>query len=193
MVIICAKKRIVLTQENTNFSDAAGRYALSLFEISNEENILDEVENNINFIDKAFSDSDDFRKFISNPTLKKIDRLNVINEIGNKNNFNQIFLNFLKILVQNNRIFFLKKIVSDFKKIASTFRGELNATVSMPTKMSENQISEIEKMLNDILKKKVNLNFKLDQSLISGAKLQIGSLMVDDTAKAKFNKILNNL
>ena len=63
----------------------------------------------------------------------------------------------------------------------------------MPTKMSENQISEIEKMLNDILKKKVNLNFKLDQSLISGAKLQIGSLMVDDTAKAKFNKILNNL
>jgi len=193
MVIICPKKRIVLTQENTNFSDAAGRYALSLFEISNEENILDEVENNINFIDKAFSDSDDFRKFISNPTLKKIDRLNVINEIGNKNNFNQIFLNFLKILVENNRIFFLKKIVSDFKKIASTFRGELNATVSMPTKMSENQISEIEKMLNDILKKKVNLNFKLDQSLISGAKLQIGSLMVDDTAKAKFNKILNNL
>lgn len=182
-----------MTQENTNFSDAAGRYALSLFEISNEENILDEVENNINFIDKAFSDSDDFRKFISNPTLKKIDRLNVINEIGNKNNFNQIFLNFLKILVENNRIFFLKKIVSDFKKIASTFRGELNATVSMPTKMSENQISEIEKMLNDILKKKVNLNFKLDQSLISGAKLQIGSLMVDDTAKAKFNKILNNL
>ena len=193
MVIISPKKRIVLTQENTNFSDAAGRYALSLFEISNEENILNEVENNINFIDKAFSDSDDFRKFISNPTLKKIDRLNVINEIGNKNNFNQIFLNFLKILVENNRIFFLKKIVSDFKKIASTFRGELNATVSMPTKMSENQISEIEKMLNDILKKKVNLNFKLDQSLISGAKLQIGSLMVDDTAKAKFNKILNNL
>lgn len=193
MVIISPKKRIVLTQENTNFSDAAGRYALSLFEISNEENILNEVENNINFIDKAFSDSDDFRKFISNPTLKKTDRLNVINEIGNKNNFNQIFLNFLKILVENNRIFFLKKIVSDFKKIASTFRGELNATVSMPTKMSENQISEIEKMLNDILKKKVNLNFKLDQSLISGAKLQIGSLMVDDTAKAKFNKILNNL
>ena len=42
-------------------------------------------------------------------------------------------------------------------------------------------------------KKQVNLNFKHDPSLISGAKLQIGSLMVEDTAKAKFNKILNNL
>ena len=48
-------------------------------------------------------------------------------------------------------------------------------------------------MLNDILKKQVNLNFKYDPSLISGAKLQIGSLMVEDTAKAKFNKILKNL
>ena len=41
--------------------------------------------------------------------------------------------------------------------------------------------------------KKVNLDFKHDLSLISGAKLQIGSLMIDDTVKSKFNKILNNL
>ena len=44
-----------------------------------------------------------------------------------------------------------------------------------------------------ILKKQVNLNFNYDPSLISGAKLQIGSLMLEDTAKAKFKKILNNL
>ena len=103
------------------------------------------------------------------------------------------FVNFLKILVEKNRFFFLEKIVKDFKNILSDFRGELNAIVSMPTKMSDAQIKEIESMLNNVLKKKVNLDFKFDPSLISGAKLQIGSLMVDDTAKAKFNKILNNL
>jgi F0F1-type ATP synthase delta subunit len=63
----------------------------------------------------------------------------------------------------------------------------------MPSKMSEIQIKEIESMLNKILKKQINLNFKRDPSLISGAKLQIGSLMIDDTVKSKFNKILNNL
>ena len=63
----------------------------------------------------------------------------------------------------------------------------------MPTKMSDAQIKEIESMLNNVLKKKVNLDFKFDPSLISGAKLQIGSLMVDDTAiKAKLNKIVKN-
>jgi len=193
MVIISPKKGIILTQNTRNFADAAGRYALSLFEISNEEKVLDQIEQNIKFIDLALNQSDDFKKFVTNPTLKKIDRANVIEELGKKKNFNNLFVNFLKILVEKNRFFFLEKIVKDFKNILSDFRGELNAIVSMPTKMSDAQIKEIESMLNNVLKKKVNLDFKFDPSLISGAKLQIGSLMVDDTAKTKFNKILNNL
>jgi len=188
-----AKKGIILTQNNQIFSDAAGRYALSLFEISNEEKALDQVENNVKFIEQAFLQSEDFKKFITNPTINKIDRLSVINELAKKNSFHNLFVNFLKVLVNKNRIFFLEKIVKKFKDVTSDYRGELNAVVSMPTKMSNSQIKEIENMLNETLKKKINLNFKFDPSLISGAKLQIGSLMVDDTAKSKFNKILNNL
>ena len=182
-----------MTQNTNNFSDAAGRYALSLFEISNEENILAEVEQNIKFIDQALNESEDFNKFVTNPTLSKNDRLIVVEELGKRNNFNIYFINFLKILIEKHRFFFLEKIIKYFNDILCDFRGELNATVSMPSKMSEIQIKEIESMLNKVLKKKVNLDFKHDLSLISGAKLQIGSLMIDDTVKSKFSKILNNL
>ena len=182
-----------MTQNTHHFSDAAGRYALSLFEISREENILEDVEKNIKFLNEALINSEDFRKFVTNPTLSKVDRLGVIEELGKKYNFNIFFINFLKILIDKHRIFFLEKIMKYFKDILCDFRNELNAVVTMPTKVSESQIKEIKTMLNDIFKKQVNLNFKHDPSLISGAKFQIGSLMVDDTAKAKFNKILNNL
>ena len=182
-----------MTQNTHHFSDAAGRYALSLFEISREENILEDIEKNIKFLNEALTNSEDFRKFVTNPTLSKVDRLGVIEELGKKYNFNIFFINFLKILIDKHRIFFLEKIMKYFKDILCDFRNELNAVVTMPTKVSESQIKEIKTMLNDIFKKQVNLNFKHDPSLISGAKFQIGSLMVDDTAKAKFNKILNNL
>tara|TARA_A100001035_G_scaffold277256_1_gene273725 strand:+ start:815 stop:1363 length:549 start_codon:yes stop_codon:yes gene_type:complete len=182
-----------LTQNTHHFSDAAGRYALSLFEISREENILVDIEENIKFLDAALVKSEDFKKFVTNPTLSKVDRLSVMEELGKKYKFNFFFINFLKILIEKHRIFFLEKIIKNFKDILCDFRNELNAVITMPNKISENQIKEIKNMLNDILKKQVNLNFKYDPSLISGAKLQIGSLMVEDTAKAKFNKILNNL
>jgi len=182
-----------LINNTHNFSDAAGRYALSLFEISKEKNILKEIELNIKFIDQALNKSEDFKKFVTNPTINKNNRLNVIEELGKKNNFNIFFINFLKILIEKHRFFFLEKIIKYFNDILCDFRGELNATVSMPSKMPEIEIKEIESMLNKVLKKKVNLDFKHDLSLISGAKLQIGSLMIDDTVKSKFNKILNNL
>ena len=182
-----------MTQNTHHFSDAAGRYALSLFEISREENALEDIEKNIKFLDEALIKSEDFKKFVKNPTLSKVDRLSVIVELGKKNNFNIFLINFLKILIEKQRIFFLEKIIKCFKDILCDFRDELNAVVTMPTNISDSQIREIETMLNNTLKKQVNLNFKHDPSLISGAKLQIGSLMVEDTAKAKFNKILNNL
>ena len=182
-----------MTQNTHHFSDAAGRYALSLFEISREENALEDIEKNIKFLDEALIKSEDFKKFVKNPTLSKVDRLSVIVELGKKNNFNIFLINFLKILIEKQRIFFLEKILKCFKDLLCDFRDEINAVVTMPTNISDSQIREIETMLNNILKKQVNLNFKHDPSLISGAKLQIGSLMVEDTAKAKFNKILNNL
>ena len=182
-----------MTQNTRNFSDAAGRYALSLFEISNENNILEEVELNVKFLDQVLRKSEDFKKFVTNPTLNKKDRIRVVEELGKRNKLNILFINFLKILIDKHRFFFLRKIIKYFNVILSDFRGQLSAIVSMPTKMSQTQIKEIESMLNKFLKKKVNLNFKHDPSLISGAKLQIGSLMVDDTAKSKFNKILNNI
>ena len=89
--------------------------------------------------------------------------------------------------------FFLKKVIKDFKNILSNFKGEINALVSMPTEISDSKIEDIKNMINKILKKKVNLKFIYDPELISGAKIQIGSLMIDDTVKTKFKKFLNKL
>ena len=47
-----------MTQNTHHFSDAAGRYALSLFEISREENALEDIEKNIKFLDEALIKSE---------------------------------------------------------------------------------------------------------------------------------------
>ncbi|MEK9717221.1 MAG: ATP synthase F1 subunit delta, partial [Pelagibacteraceae bacterium] len=133
-----------MTQSTQSFADAAGRYALSLFELSKDEKIVEEIDANVTLIQKAIQSSQDFKNFINNPTLKKDERINVINILGKNYSLNNYFVNFLKILVEKNRIFFLEKILKDFKLILSDFRGEINAIVSMPTKISDAQVKDIE-------------------------------------------------
>ena len=53
-----------MKQNTHHFSDAAGRYALSLFEISREENILEDIEKNIKFLDEALMKSEDLKNLL---------------------------------------------------------------------------------------------------------------------------------
>ena len=95
-----------MTQNTHIFSDAAGRYALSLFEVAKEEKVLDKIEENMNFLDEALKYSKDFKNFVINPTLKKIDRLMIVEALSQKIGFNKHLTNFLIILIEKNRIFF---------------------------------------------------------------------------------------
>ena len=53
--------------------------------------------------------------------------------------------------------------------------------------------ADIAKKLDDILKKKINISFSVDPSLLVGSILQIGSTMIDTSAKTRLNNFKSNL
>ena len=83
----------------------------------------------------------------------------------------------------------LLAIIGDAGEDISEFiNGNSNAEV-----ISENKKEEIRKELSLLYKKEIKLNFSIDESLISGSILKVGSKMIDNSAKNKFNRILNNI
>ena len=67
------------------------------------------------------------------------------------------------------------------------------ADLIIANEISENKKEEIRKELSLLYKKEIKLNFSIDESLISGSILKVGSKMIDNSAKNKFNRILNNI
>ena len=94
---------------NKSFStEAARRYALALYELAKENSVLENVEKDISEISKIYVDSEDFKKFINNPTQTQLSQLETINKISSQMNLSNITKNFLSILVSKRRIFFFK-------------------------------------------------------------------------------------
>lgn len=60
-----------MENQSNSFSDTTGRYAKSIFQFSQEKGILNEVENDFIKINDCFKNSQDFKKFVTNPTVKK--------------------------------------------------------------------------------------------------------------------------
>ena len=182
-----------MDNQSNSFSDATGRYAKSIFQLASEKNILNEVENNFSQLNLLMQDSVDFKKFVVNPTIQKQARLKIIESLATKLNFNKIFINFLKLINEKGRFFFLEKIIKDFFSILSISKGEVIADLIIANEITEDKKNEIKKELSQLYKKDIKLNFSIDESLISGSILKVGSKMIDNSAKSKFKRILNNI
>jgi F-type H+-transporting ATPase subunit delta len=182
-----------LESQSNSFSDATGRYAKSIFQIAVEKNILPEIEKNFFQVRTLLKNSIDFKKFVVNPTIQKQSRLSIIETISKKFNFNKYFINFLKLINEKGRFFFLEKIIRDFFSIVAESKGEVTADLIIANEISEIKKEEIKKELSLLYKKDIKLNFSVDESLISGSILKVGSKMIDNSAKSKFNRILNNI
>lgn len=182
-----------MDNQSNSFSDATGRYAKSIFQLASEKKILNEVENNFSQLNLLMQDSVDFKKFVVNPTIQKQARLKIIESLATKLNFNKIFINFLKLINEKGRFFFLEKIIKDFFSILSISKGEVIADLIIANEITEDKKNEIKKELSQLYKKDIKLNFSIDESLISGSILKVGSKMIDNSAKSKFNRILNNI
>ena len=180
--------------KDTGFSiTSAERYSLALFELSEENNLLSQIEDQSSSILNLIEQSEDFSNLIKDPTTSQEDLLKVINTISENNKFESLFKNFLSFLIQKRRFFFIERILKSFIEICSRKRGELKAELKSAKELSNEEIAKITEELTKNFSSKIKLNYKHDESLIGGLVVQVGSTMVDTSIKNKLQQIENRM
>ncbi len=180
--------------KNTGFSNtSAERYSLALYELSDEGNLLNQIESQSSSILTLINQSDDFNNLIKDPTISQNDLSKVINKIAENNKFETLLRNFLNFLIQKKRFFFIERILKSFIEICSRKRGELKAELKSAKKLSSDEIKKITDLLIKNFSSKIKLNYKHDESLIGGLIVQVGSTMVDTSIKNKLQQIENRM
>ncbi len=172
---------------------SADRYSLALYELSNESNLLTQIEEQCLSILALINISEDFKNLIKDPTTKQNDLLKIVTLISEKYKFETLFKNFLNFLIQKRRFFFLERILKSFLDICSKKRGELKAELKSAKELSNDELTKITEELTKNFSSKIKLNYKYDKSLIGGLVLQVGSTMVDTSIKNKLQKIENRM
>ncbi len=163
-------------------------YSQALFELTKEDDSLENVETQVSSILRLIRESSDFKDLIKDPTNKIEDQLKVINIISDKFKFNELFKRFLCFVISKRRFFYIEKILKDFLKICSNSRGEIQAELSAAINLEENEINNIKDELANNFSSNIKLNYKYDPSLIGGLIIKVGSTMIDTSIKNKLLK-----
>ena len=159
-----------------------------MYELANENSELETVENNVNELLTIYSTSKELKNFIKNPTQSQSTQLEILNRISKQMNLTKIIQNFLSVLVIKRRIFFIKKIFLNFLSLASKRRGELKATLVSSKKLTSEELESLNKDLSKTMGAPIVLDYEVDEKLIGGLKMQVGSLMIDTSIKNKLKK-----
>ena len=172
---------------------SAERYSLALYELSTENNVTSQIEEQSHSVLKLLEQSQDFSNLIKDPTTSQDDLLKVVNTISENYKFDQLLKNFLSFLVKKRRFFFVERILKSFIEICSEKRGELKAELRSAKELSNDEITQITEELTKNFSSKIKLNYKHDESLIGGLVVQVGSTMVDTSIKSKLQQIENRM
>ena len=180
--------------KDTGFSiSSAERYSLALFELSEEKNILNQIEEQSLSILNLINQSRDFFNLIKDPTISQNDLSKVVNKLAENNRFDDLFKNFLNFLIQKRRFFFVESILKSFIETCSRKRGELKAKLRSAKNLSNDEITKITDLLTKNFSSKIKLDYEHDESLIGGLVVQVGSAMVDTSIKSKLQQIENKM
>ncbi|MEK9917785.1 MAG: F0F1 ATP synthase subunit delta, partial [Pelagibacteraceae bacterium] len=67
-------------------------------------------------------------------------------------------------------------------------KGELKASLVSSKNLSQEELNSLNKEISQVVGTTVSFDYKVDESLIGGLQMQLGSLMVDTSIKNKLKK-----
>ena len=174
---------------NKSFStETSERYSRALFEVVKETGELEKIERDINSFQVILNDSEELKNFINDPTQSINVQKDLMNLLSEKLNFSKNLKNFFLLLIVKRRIFFVNKIINSFLKLCSKKRGEIKASLISSKKLSNSELENISKELSSSMGSTVKFDYKIDEDLIGGLKLQLGSFIIDTSIRNKLKK-----
>ncbi len=169
----------------------AGRYAQAVFDIINEEGGLDDLARQTDDLQNALDESSEFRDLIASPLYSRAQQGGVISEIAGKMGLSVTLTNTLKLMSQNRRLFVLPQLIGRLRELIADARGEVTADVTSAVALTDEQQKRLTQTLAEKSGKKVKLNTRVDEGLIGGMIVKLGSQMIDSSVRSKLASLQN--
>ncbi len=169
----------------------AQRYATAIFEIALENNNLDGLESSVNDLSAALDDSADLRALIGSPLVSRADQEKAIRAVAKKMKLAPVMQKSLGLMAQKRRLFVLPQLIRALRDQLAEQRGEVTAEVISAKALTKTQSDKLAAALKERVGKTVTINATVDESLIGGLVVKVGSKMIDSSIRSRLNSLQN--
>jgi F-type H+-transporting ATPase subunit delta len=129
---------------------------------------------------------------LGNPAVSNDDLAKLVSDLAGPQ-LNGQSRNFVQTLAENRRLPYLPEISALFDELKDEAEGVVDVTVTSAAPLDSGQREILASALQRRLKRQIRLHLQTDPSLIGGAVLRAGDLVIDGSVRSRLDRIAYEL
>jgi len=180
----------------SDFETAARPYAKALFELASSEGNLQAWGDSLQLAALVASDVD-MQAMFELPSMLASEQsdlfLSVMSGVKDAPEVSADLKNLIALLAENNRLAAIPAITILFETLKQEAEGKIEVQVKTARKLTTTQQDAMAKGLAKKLGKKVSITTEIDETLLAGAIIQAGDMVIDGSARGRLDKLTTML
>jgi F-type H+-transporting ATPase subunit delta len=184
-------ERVDVSEPASISAGIAERYATAVFELAQEAGDLKGLEADVDALSAALTESADLRALIGSPVYSREDQTNAVAALARAMGLSATVAGTLGLMAGRRRLFVLPQLVQSLRARIAEAKGEVTADVIAAAALTAAQSRALADTLSKSFGKAVKLNVAVDERLIGGLVVKVGSKMIDTSIRAKLASLQN--
>ena len=166
----------------------AATYAQALYDLAKDENLTEAILTQLQALQEGFSAEPDFLRLLSTPGLSKEERCGIV-DASFREKVHTYVLSFIKILVEKGYVRHFADCCKAYKTLYNADHGILPVLAVTAVALNDTQKQKLTAKLETITGKTVELENRVDASVLGGVRLDYDGKRVDGTVQNRLDTI----
>lgn len=133
--------------------------------------------------------SAELRTFLENPAIPAVQKVGILDKLNAKLGMQKELRNLIAVLIDNNRIGHVKEVAANWRRILQEQQGIRPAEIVTARELDKDERDALVAEVAKLAGAKIDASFKLDQSILGGTVVRIGSTVYDGSVRGRLDRL----
>ena len=153
----------------------------------------DALERDVDALGAMVRESAELREMLASPVLSRDEQGRAMAAVAEQGGLSETMTNTLRLMASKRRLFVVPAFVRVLEDMLAEQKGQVTAQIRTATQLSDDQRSRLAEALKGETGRDVKLDVEVDESLVGGMVVRLGSKMIDTSVRAKLAALQNTM
>jgi F-type H+-transporting ATPase subunit delta len=165
------------------------RYAKAFLDIARKEGKIEERLSELESFGEALRSSKEMNFLMTDPAFEPEQRKKILVSLSERLRLSPMTLNFLKILIDRDRLGFYEDILRSYREQADEALGRVRVKVSVPDSLGEASLQKLQRILEKMTRRKVLLETESNPDILGGMVIKIKDMVFDGSIRSALRRM----